>query len=93
MKINLKVIGLYAFIISFLVSCEKDLYENIVNSAHNEPQFHRVNISELSNNSEFVKVYSRIGKLKVRNKENILSKSILENQYGFTIIDSTVNLV
>ena len=93
MKINLKVIGFCAFLISFLLSCEKDLYENIVDSAHNEPQFHRVNISELSNDSEFVKVYSRVGKLKVRNKGNILSKSILENQYGFTIIDSVVNLV
>ena len=93
MKINLKVIGFCAFLISFLASCEKDLYENIVESSNNEPQFHRINISELSNDSEFVKVYSRIGKLKVRNKANILSKTVLENQYGFTIIDSVVNLV
>ena len=93
MKINLKVIGFYAFLISLLVSCEKDLYENIVKSAHNETQFHRINISELTNDYEFVKVYSRIGKLKVRNEGNVLSKTVLENQYGFTIIDSTVNLV
>lgn len=94
MKINLKFIAIISLFSAMLVGCEKDLYENIINNDVSNAKVSIVTISELSNDPEFLKIYGRIGKLKVCLKDDIMySKTSLENKYGFTIIDSTVNMV
>lgn len=92
MKIQINFLGMFSLIF-LLFSCETDINENLLDSSSSEPVFKRIKISTLTNDSEFVNIYSRIGKLKVRNDEGMQNRSLLENNYAFTIIDSTVNVV
>lgn len=78
------------FFSTFLVSCEKD--EIIVETFQNKnPKVKEISLNQLSNDKKFVTAFSKISKNHQIN--NAVSRTVMENQYNFTIDDYPAKVI
>jgi len=88
MKNNLKILFLLFSLILFISSCEKDLYDDSIYQEN--LRLEKISFSNLIKNDKFITAYSKIMKTKTNDFTN---RTVMEEQYGFTIVDEPVNVL
>lgn len=89
-----KIIKSIAFGITILLcGCTKDLYDDLQNNSKKSYTITKVPLRELAIDQKFDKAYQKISQKSLINEISYLSKTTIENTYGFTIVDKPANVM
>lgn len=76
-----------------LFGCSEDLFDELKTNSKNSYTFKRVPLNELATNQKFNKAYKKVSQKSLSNEISYLSKTQIENEYGFIIVDEPANVM
>lgn len=83
----------YLLLITFFISCEKDLYEESI-IKENKIKIEEKKFIDLLQTNHFKNAYQKVEESKISRKKLIQGKTTLENEYNFTIVtDSPIKII
>lgn len=80
-------------IVFMLFGCSEDLFDELKTNSQNGYTFKRVPLNELATNQKFNKAYKKVSQKSLSNEISYLSRTQIENEYGFTIVDEPANVL
>lgn len=76
-----------------LSSCSEDLYDELQNNSKSTYTIKRVPLNELAIDQKFNKAYKKVSQKGLSNQTAVFSRTQIENEYGFTIVDEPSNVM
>lgn len=76
-----------------LASCSEDLYEESQNDSKNTYSIKRVPLNELAIDQKFNMAFKKVSQKSLSNEIAVFSRTQIENEYGFTIVDEPSNVM